>query len=107
MPGQDDRNMAVIAHASGIVTSFIGPLVILLVKREEGEYVVDQAREALNFQITLLIAYVAAFLLTFCVVGVFLIPLLMLAGLVLPVIAAVRSSEGQRYRYPATLRLIT
>jgi hypothetical protein len=106
-PDQEARNWAVIAHALGLLSSFIGPLVVLLTKGKENEYVADQSREALNFQITLMIAFAVAALLAICVVGVILFPALMVVGLVMPVVAAVKASEGATYRYPGILRLVS
>ena len=63
---QDDRTMAMIGHLSGIVAGFIGPLIIWLINKEKTDkvWLNDQAKEALNFQITLLIAYFVSGILT-------------------------------------------
>lgn len=119
---RDARNWAVAAHLAWLVTFAgvpppIGPLVVWLVKRNDHPFVDDQAREALNFQLSILIyAIVGALLavvLGIATLGVgFLavIPVAIAFGLVvliLPIVAAVRASEGDRYRYPLTLRLVT
>ena len=99
---KDDRTWAMLAHLSalaGFVIPFgnvLGPLVIWLVKREGSAFVDDQGREALNFQITVTIAAIVSIILM--VVG--------LAWLILSIVAGVKANEGERYRYPFTLRLI-
>ena len=105
---QDDRTMAMIGHLSGIVAGFIGPLIIWLINKEKTDkvWLNDQAKEALNFQITLLIAYFVSGILTLVLIGIFLIFALMLANIVLCIMAGMKANEGISYRYPATLRLI-
>ena len=90
----------------------MGPLVIWLIKKDTMPFVADQAKEALNFGITLAIACFALLLLTILSLGIgalATIPLLMVIGivaLVLVIIAAVKANEGVAYRYPFTLRLV-
>jgi len=103
----DERTFALVAHLGGALVSFIAPLVVLLIKGNESPYVARQSKEALNFHITLLIAYTAAALLVFCGVGLLLVPVLMIVQIALPIVAAVKVNEGADYRYPLTLRLIT
>lgn len=123
-PPQEERTWALFAHlsilAGGLLTwgwaasfgSFIGPLIIWLVKRETMPFVADQAKEALNFGITLTILCVALLMLTILSLGigaVLTIPLFLLIGvgaLVFAIIAAVKANEGVAYRYPLTLRLV-
>ena len=111
-PTQEERNWALGAHLSGllgyvvVVGSVIGPLVIWLVKKEESEYIAQQALEALNFQITIFILSLICAVLALCVVGVFLRFPILVADLVLTIMAAVAASRGEPYRYPFSLRLI-
>lgn len=123
-PSADERQWAMFAHLSsllgGLLTSgwagsagfFIGPLVIWLMKRETMPFVDDQGKEALNFSITVSIACVALVILTVMTLGIgalLTIPLLMAIGitsLVFVIIAAIKSHEGVRYRYPVSLRLV-
>jgi uncharacterized Tic20 family protein len=120
----EQRKWALFAHlsilAGGLLTwgwaasfgSFLGPLIILLVKRETMPFVADQAKEALNFGITLTILCVALLMLTILSLGIgaiLTIPLFLLiglGGLVLCIIAAIKANEGVAYRYPLTLRLV-
>ena len=103
---KDDRLFAMLAHISAIFTGFIGPLVIWLIKKDESEFISDQAKEALNFQITLIIAIVICFVLMFVLIGFFLVFAVALAAVVLPLIGGIKANGGERYRYPFTLRLI-
>ena len=119
-----ERQWAMFAHLSvllgGIVTSgwagsigfFIGPLVIWLLKRDTMHFVADQAKEALNFAITVSLACLALLIFTLLTLGIgalLTIPLFAIIGitaLVLVVIAAIKANEGVAYRYPFALRLV-
>ena len=113
----EDRTLALITHLSGILLGFIVPLIIWLINKDKPEkaFLIDQSKEALNFNITLLIAYVVLTVvitvLTIVTLGLgsvlsILIWLLWLASLVLFIMAGVAANKGQRYRYPFALRLI-
>lgn len=104
--GSDDTTMAVLAHALGIIASFIGPLIIYLVKGNESAYVKHHAVESLNFAITVFIAWVVAFLLAFVLIGFLLMPVIGIGSLVLQIMAAMAASRGEWYRYPINIRLV-
>ena len=105
---QDDRTMAMIGHLSGIVAGFIGPLVVWLINKDKADkaWLNDQAKEALNFQITLLIAYIVCMILVVVIIGGLLAPVVWIAGLILAIMAGMKANEGVAYRYPFAIRLI-
>ncbi|HET9836112.1 MAG TPA: DUF4870 domain-containing protein [Rhodanobacteraceae bacterium] len=105
----DDRNIALITHLSGIILGFIVPLIVWLVHKDRSEknWLTSQAKEALNFQITILIGYVICWILMWVVIGFFLWWLLWIVNLVFCILAAVAVSKGESYRYPFALRLIS
>ncbi len=101
--------LAHISALSGLVIPFgniIGPLIIWLIKRDEMSFVNDQAKEALNFNISMTIYMSFSLVLIFVVIGIPLIIALGIAWLVLTIMAAVKANEGVAYRYPLTLRLV-
>lgn len=104
----DDSTMAMLAHLLGIFTWFIGPLIVWLINKDKPEkaFVTDQAKEALNFQITVTLAFIVCTVLMVVIVGALLMPLLVIADLVLCILAAIKAKEGVNYRYPFALRLI-
>ncbi|HEX8441307.1 DUF4870 domain-containing protein [Archangium sp.] len=106
MPTQDEKTWGMLSHLSGLLLAFIGPLIIWQTKGKESAWVERQAIEALNFQITVGIAFVASFILTFVLIGACLMPLVGLAALVLSIIGGIKANNGEAYRYPATIRLI-
>lgn len=105
-PSNDDRNMAMLAHLLGIVSGFVGALIIWLIKKEQSPFVDEQGKEALNFQITVMIGFVGSWILMFVLIGMLLMPLLLIANLVFCILAAVAVSKGEHYKYPFAIRLL-
>jgi len=104
----DQRTMALAAHLLGIFTGFIGALIIWLINKDDAgkAFVTDQAKEALNFQITVTIAMVISIILMIVIIGGILAPIVGVINVVFCIIAAVKANNGEAYRYPFTLRLI-
>ncbi|MGI9325414.1 MAG: DUF4870 domain-containing protein [Pseudomonadales bacterium] len=112
-PGADanTRQWGMFAHLAalaGFVIPFgniIGPLVVWQTHKDM-PFVVDQGKEALNFQITVAIAALICFVLMFIAIGLLLLPVVGIAALVFTVIAAIKANDGERYRYPISIRMI-
>ena len=99
------------AHLSAFVgawvaLAFVGPLVVWLVKRDQDPFVAEHAKEALNFNLTFLIALVVSALLALVLIGFVLLAVVAVAWIILTIIAAVRANNGEHYRYPLTIRFI-
>lgn len=105
-PSNDDKNIATITHLGGTVFSFVPALIVWILKKDDSEYIADQAKEALNFQITVLLAYFVAWILVWILIGFAFLGIIWLANIVLCIVAAISTSKGETYRYPFTLRLI-
>lgn len=106
------RTWEVLCHVSALagyvipLGNIIGPLLIWLIKRAEVPDVDAHGKEAMNFQISVTIYAVVCLLLVFVVIGFFLLIALGIAALVLTIIASIKASSGELYRYPLTIRLI-
>ncbi|MEU5884800.1 DUF1707 and DUF4870 domain-containing protein [Spirillospora sp. NPDC047279] len=96
-PSGEDRMLAAVAHAIGYPTSFVGPLVLMLVSGKRSEYVRRHAREALNFQLTVLLITIV----TFGVGAMLFAVTWLVAG-----VAAIVALTGSSFRYPWILRLV-
>ncbi len=110
---KDARMWAMICHLlalAGLVVPvigcIIGPLVIWQIKKEEFTFVDEQGKEAVNFQISMLIYGIVAGLLCFVCVGIVLLPAVAIFDLIFMLIAAVKANDGHHYRYPLTIRFI-
>ena len=84
-----------------------GPLIVWLIKRGESPEIDAHGKEALNFQISMLLCNVVAGVLCLVLIGFFLLAALHILNVIFVLIAAVKASEGQMYRYPLTLRFIS
>lgn len=84
----------------------IGPLAIWLTKKEESEFVDEQGRESLNFQISMLIYFAVAVVLCFLLIGFLFLPVLAIFHIVVVIIASIRANEGESYRYPLCIRFL-
>jgi uncharacterized Tic20 family protein len=92
---------------SGFISvPFLLPLIVYLAMRHESSYVADNAREALNFHLSLLLYGIVACILMLVVIGAFLMGAIVLAYIVFSIIAAIKASEGGCYRYPLTIRFV-
>ena len=104
--GTDERSLAILTHVLGIFTGFLGPLGIYLVAKPEQQYARHHAAESLNFQLTMLIGWVAVWVLAFVLIGFILMPVLWIGALVFEIMAAVAASRGEWYRYPINIRMV-
>lgn len=103
-----ERTLSVFVHLGGIVFGFLPSLIVWLIKKDDPaeQYTAAQAKDALNFQLTIAIAFFVSFVLIFVIIGALLLWLVWLADVVLSIVAAVKTNSGENYRYPFTLRLI-
>ena len=112
VPTQDERTWGMLAHLtafSGFLIPFgniIAPLIVWLVKRDQSQFVADQGKESLNFNITVLLAGVVCWALVYVLIGILLGVALFFYWLAMIIVAGIKASEGIRYRHPFTLRLI-
>ena len=113
-PSKNERQWAMGCHLvalCGIVipipaANMLAPLVLWLLKREDGAFIDDQGKESLNFQISLFIYALACGMLAIIGIGVLLLVPLARFGLICVIMAAIKASEVTKFRYPACIRLI-
>jgi hypothetical protein len=103
----EERTWSLLCHLSYFVFGLIAPLIIMLTLGNRSQFVRHHAVEALNFHITAWIAGIASALLIFVLIGIVLLPIVLLVCAVFAIVAAIQSYQGQLYRYPLTIRLIS
>jgi uncharacterized Tic20 family protein len=110
----DERLWGMLCHLAGfgfyvipVIGGIVGPLVVWAIKKEEYPFVNDQGKEAINFQITVLIAYMVAGASLLLLIGFLLLPLVSLFQIIMTIIAAVKANNGEHYRYPLTIRFLS
>lgn len=104
--GTEPRTMAMLCHLLAIFTGFIGPLVIYLTTGKEDPFVRHHAAEALNFQITVIIASLVCLALMCVIIGFFLLPVLAIGALVLEIQGSLAANRGEWWRYPVNIRMV-
>jgi uncharacterized Tic20 family protein len=102
----DARLWAMLGQLSGIILGFVGSLIIMLVFGPRSAFVKKESTEALNFQITVTIAYVVSFVLMFIIIGFVLFLAVWILNIVFCIIAGMKNNQGLEYRYPLTLRFV-
>ena len=111
-PGSEERQWAMIAHLSALIGfvipfgTIIGPLVVWQMKKNDMPFVAEQGVEALNFQITVALAFLAAALLSVILIGFLLMPIIGIGALVLTIIAGIKANQGEHYEYPINWRIV-
>ena len=108
----DDRTWGSLAHLSGLsglllpFGSLIVPLILWRTRGQRTPFVGDQALEALNFNITVAIAFFACWALSFLGIGILAIAVLVIYWIIMTVIATIKAGEGHAYRYPISVRMV-
>jgi len=107
------RTWCALCHASALLGVFlhfpghlIPPLIIWLVKRDQSPEIDVHGKEAVNFQVSMLIYNAIAAVFCIALIGFVLLPVLWVLNAVFVIIAAIQASDGKFYRYPMTIRFI-
>ena len=111
----DERTWGMLCHLSGLIAmalgglSFLGPLICWLIKKDTSPWIDEQGKSALNFHLNILIYQVIAVAIMFatCMVAFPLPILVALYGLIMPVVGSVKANNGERWEYPAVIKLIS
>jgi uncharacterized protein len=108
---EQERTWAVVAHAGSFLAAYVAlgflcPLIVLLVKGNDSDFIRSHAVESLNFRITAAILTVVFAILIIVVIGIFLLVALGIVYVVFVILASVAANRGQLYRYPVSLRLV-
>ncbi len=112
-PDEEARKWAMLCHLAALVGLLgngigflLGPLAVWLVKRDTDPFVDENGKEAVNFQITVLIAGAVSAVLVLVVIGILMLIVIGIVAVVLPIVAGLKARAGEVYRYPMTIRFI-
>ena len=107
------RTWSAFCHASALLGVFLhfpghvlAPLIVWLLKRDESPEIDAHGKEALNFQISMLIYNIIAGVFCLVLIGFLILPVLWVLNAVLVIIASIKASDGELYRYPLTIRFL-
>ncbi|MBT8241611.1 MAG: DUF4870 domain-containing protein [Acidimicrobiales bacterium] len=101
----DPKLIATMTHVLGIFFSFVPALIVYLVKSDD-PFIRHHAAQALNLEITLWIAWIITVALFFVLIGFLIAPFLLIGGIVLHVLPAMRANKGEYYNIPLTIPII-
>jgi uncharacterized protein len=114
MSESDERTWALYCHLASYamyvipavgLANILGPLIVWHIKKGESEFVDDQGKESVNFQLSMTIY--SLLLSPLCLIGLPAIFITWLASIIMPIVAGMAAQKGERYRYPLTLRIVT
>ncbi len=112
LPTKDERNMGMLCHLlalSGFVIPFgwiFGPMIVWLIKKDQSEFVNRQGKDALNFQISMLIWTICCIPLIIIIIGIIALIGLAILNIIMIIVASVRAADGQSTEYPLSLKIL-
>jgi len=106
MSPDDEKLWSTLIHLGAIVLGFWPALLGYLLLKDRGPFIREHTRTALNFQITMMIAYVVGIVTSIIVIGGFILIAVGVVILVFSIIAAIAANNGQLYKYPLTIEFI-
>jgi len=101
MAKDSNNTLAVLAHVLGVFIGLWGPLIILLAAKDKN--VKKHAKNALNWQLSSIIYYIVSFILMIILIGFLLLFAVYIVNIVFSIIAAVKASEGETWKYPLSI----
>lgn len=103
----DEKTWSVIGHVAGIFFGWVGPLVGYLLLRDRGPFIRYHTAAALNFQLTLVIAYVIGIATVgYYGVGIVVVFATWAASILFGILAAKATNEGRYSRYPFAIDVV-
>ncbi len=106
-PNPDERQMGLFAHLGGGLLGWIVPLIIYLIKKDESPFVRDQAAQALNFQLLIMIGYLISWVLVFVFIGALTWFALIAVSIIFGILGGMAAHRGELYRYPFNVSWIS
>jgi len=103
----DEKLWATLVHVGGILFNWIPALIGYLVLKDRGPFVRSHTATALNFQLTVLIAYIVSGVLFIVFIGYILWVAVFVVNIVFSVIAALKANQGQYYTYPIAIKFVS
>lgn len=102
----DEKLWATLIHIGGILFGFLPALIGYVVLKDRGPFIRAHSATALNFQFTLIIAYVAGTILSLVLVGLFVLLAAWVLSVVFSIMAAMAANEGKIYTYPLVITFV-
>jgi uncharacterized Tic20 family protein len=102
----DQRLWATLVHVGGIFFGILPSLIGYLVTKDRGDFIRQHTRAALNFHITLVLAYVVCTVLAIALIGIFLAFVVEIVAIIFGILAAIAANSGQPYKFPLSFEFV-
>ena len=102
----DEKTWSILSHVGGIILGFVGPLIVFLIYKDRSAVIRAHSVQALNFQLTLLIAYVVGYILAIVIIGFLVVAAAAIVSLIFGIMAALAANEGRAYKYPFAIAFV-
>ncbi|MBF0564109.1 MAG: DUF4870 domain-containing protein [Nitrospirae bacterium] len=89
-----------------VIGNILVPLIVLITKGKQSEFIAYNARESLNFQISMTIYWICTVILMYVLIGILIAVPLAIFQIYVMIKATIKSSNGERYRVPMCIRLV-
>jgi len=103
----DEKLWATLIHIGGILFGFLPALIGYIVLKDRGPFIREHTATALNFQITLVIAYVIGTVTSLILIGVFVLLAAWVIGIIFAIMAAIAANQGQGFTYPLSIKFVS
>ena len=102
---KEAKNMAMLCHLLGMM-GFFAPLVIWLNEKDKYEFVNQHGQAAMNYQISIIIYYLASWMLCFILIGIPMLVALIIMHIVFVIMGTVKAGKGKPWQYPIAIRFL-
>jgi uncharacterized protein len=106
IPSQDDKNVAILMHIGGIFFNFIPSLIVYIFLSDKSKWLKEEAKDALNFEISFLIYFFVASALMVILIGFLILPILVIFNWVCSILAIMALNGGKKYNFPFTISFL-
>lgn len=102
----DEKTWSILSHVGGIILNWVGPLIIFLIYKDRSPVIRQHSVQALNFQITIFIAYVVGWILSLIIIGFFIVLAASVVSIIFGIMGALAANEGRPYKYPFAIPFV-
>jgi len=103
----DEKLWSTLIHVGGIIFGFLPALIGYIVLKDRGPFIRAHTATALNFQITLVIAYAAGTITSWIGIGLLILLAAWVVGIIFSILAAIAANSGQYYVYPLSIKFVS
>ena len=104
-PTNDEKTMGMLCHLTGLI-SIIGPIIVWLLKKDESAFVDANGKQAINFQLSIIIYSIGSAILLIIGIGLILLFAIGVFAFIMIVVASIKAANGEVFQYPLSLQLI-